>query len=155
MEDKIKQEAPATLVEAWNHGVKTGLELNEARTQMRELIAHRIKVLRMEAKLTQEELSIKTGINRLTYRGYENCKSDIPLVYLIRIADYYQVSLDYLTGRTEDRTCSKIVYSGMEPERKAELSAKLDDLTAMLVNIMGAHEKLMEEHRQLMKGIIK
>ena len=39
--------------------------------------------------------------NTLTYRGYENCKSDIPLFYLVRIADVLETSLDYLAGRTE------------------------------------------------------
>ena len=104
MEQKTIQEAPATLSEAWNHGVKIGLELNEAKKQMRTLIAHRLQSCRMKARLTQQEVATKTNINYLTYRGYENCKSDIPIVYLIRLADLFSVSLDYLTGRTENTT---------------------------------------------------
>ncbi len=104
MEQKTKQEAPATLSEAWNHGVRIGLELNEARKQMRELIAHRLQTCRMAVKLTQQELAMKININHLTYRGYENCKSDIPIVYLVRLADEFGVSMDYLTGRTDSKT---------------------------------------------------
>ena len=37
----------------------------------------------------------------LTYRGYENCKSNIPLFYLVRIANALDSTLDYLAGRTE------------------------------------------------------
>lgn len=104
MEEKHRQEPPATFSQAWNHGVQIGLELNEAKAAMRETIAHRIKTLRLSARMTQEELAKKININYLTYRGYENCRSDIPIVYLIRVADVMNVSLDYLTGRTEERS---------------------------------------------------
>ena len=104
MEQKAKQEAPATFGEAFNHGLKIGLELNERRKAMRETVAHRLHSCRNERKLTQQELAMEVDINHLTYRGYENCKSDIPLVYLVRLADYFGVSLDYLTGRTDSRT---------------------------------------------------
>lgn len=79
-----------------------GRELNMAKTQLREVVAHRIKVQRLKAKLTQEEMARKINTNFLTYRGYENCKSDIPLALLVRIADVFDVSLDYLVGREEE-----------------------------------------------------
>lgn len=125
MEHKTKQEAPATLSEAWNHGVKIGLELNEARKQMRELIAHRLQTCRMAAKLTQQELAMKININHLTYRGYENCKSDIPIVYLVRLADEFGVSMDYLTGRTDSKT-------GSVPTKKEDTASNTDARIAQL-----------------------
>lgn len=125
MEQKTKQEAPATLSEAWNHGVKIGLELNEARKQMRELIAHRLQTCRLAAKLTQQELAMKININHLTYRGYENCKSDIPIVYLVRLADEFGVSMDYLTGRTDSKT-------GGEPTKKEDTASNTDARIAQL-----------------------
>lgn len=39
---------------------------------------------------------------------YENCKSDIPLFYLVRIADTLETSLDYLAGRTEAQEYSTL-----------------------------------------------
>lgn len=102
MENKTAHEAPATFGDAFSKGLQIGLELNEARKQMRETIAHRAKVCRMAKKMTQEDVAKAIDINYLTYRGYENCKSDIPIVYLIRIADLFKVSLDYLTGRTDE-----------------------------------------------------
>lgn len=130
MAEQIKQEAPATFTEAWNHGLKAGIELNEARKQMRELIAHRLQTCRMERKLTQQELAIKVNLNHLTYRGYENCKSDIPIVYLIRLADEFGVSLDYLTGRTDSRT-------GFVPATKNEANNTDERITQL--------EKMMQQ----------
>lgn len=134
MEQKDIQEAPATLAEAWNHGMKIGLELNEERKQMRELIAHRLQTCRMGAKLTQQELAMKININHLTYRGYENCKSDIPIVYLVRLADEFGVTMDYLTGRTDSK-------NGVAPMKKVDTAtstdariAQLEKMVAQLVN---------------------
>ena len=134
MEQKTVQEAPATLIDAWNHGVKIGLELTEARKQMRELIAHRLQTCRMEAKLTQQELATKININHLTYRGYENCKSDIPIVYLVRLADEFGVSMDYLTGRTDSKS-GEIPGKKETPANDTDARiAQLERMVAQLVN---------------------
>lgn len=88
--------------EAWQKGVDIGKDLNEARAELRAEIAKRIKEKRKEAGLSQEEMSERIHANFLTYKGYENFKSDIPMVYLVRIADVLDLSLDYLAGRTEE-----------------------------------------------------
>lgn len=134
MEQKIKQEAPATLRESWNHGMRIGLELNEAKKEMRELIAHRLQTCRHKMKLTQQELSIRININHLTYRGYENCKSDIPIVYLVRLADEFDVSMDYLTGRTENPNG----FVTPEDENSTNTNARIDQLEKMLKQLMSS-----------------
>ena len=95
-------EAWAEIKNAWNLGVTQGKDLIRLREAYKVIIASRIRTVRMSAGMTQEEVSTKINTNTLTYRGYENCKSDIPIVYLIRIADLFDVSMDYLTGRTEN-----------------------------------------------------
>lgn len=134
MEQKTKQEAPATLSEAWNQGMKIGLELNEAKKQMRELIAHRLQTCRLAAKLTQQELAMKININHLTYRGYENCKSDIPIVYLVRLADEFGVSMDYLTGRTDNKTGSTPTKKEDEASSTDARIAQLEKMVAQLIS---------------------
>lgn len=128
------QEAPATLAEAWNHGVKIGLELTEARKQMRELIAHRLQTCRMEAKLTQQELAMRININHLTYRGYENCKSDIPIVYLVRLADEFGVSMDYFTGRTDSKNGDMPSKQEHTPSDTDARIAQLEKMVAQLIS---------------------
>lgn len=134
MSQKPIQEAPATLSEAWNHGIKSGIELNEAKKQMRECIAHRLQSCRFDARLTQQELAMRVDINHLTYRGYENCKSDIPIVYLIRLADEFGVSMDYLTGRTDNRNGfipTKIESTSNDTDARI---AQLEKMVAQLMN---------------------
>lgn len=91
------------LQDAWRKGVEIGTDLNRARAAQRIVIASRIKAERTNAGISQEELSERIHANTLTYKGYENCKSDIPIAYLVRIANELNVSLDYLTGRTDQR----------------------------------------------------
>lgn len=134
MAQNNKQEAPATLGEAWNQGMKIGLELNELRKQMRELIAHRLQTCRMAAKLTQQELAMKININHLTYRGYENCKSDIPIVYLVRLADEFGVTMDYLTGRTDDKTENVTTTKEAVASSTDQRIAQLEKLVAQLIS---------------------
>lgn len=138
MAQNIKQEAPATLSEAWNQGVKIGLELNEARRQMRECIAHRLQTCRLAAKLTQQELAMKININHLTYRGYENRKSDIPIVYLVRLADELGVSMDYLVGRTEDKNGN---LPAQHDNGADSTDARISQLEQMVTQLMNAKEK--------------
>ena len=95
-------EALELLKEAYRKGVYQGTDLAKSREAQRIVIAHRIRTERIEKGITQAEIAEAINSNELTYKGYENCKSDIPIVYLVRIADYYDLSLDYLTGRTDD-----------------------------------------------------
>ena len=99
--DEEKREAPASFSEAWSQGLQIGYELNSEKYKLRQIVAKRVKDCRTKAGMTQEEASKKINTNYLTYRGYENCKSDFPLVYLIRLADVFGVTLDYLAGRTD------------------------------------------------------
>ena len=98
MEQKTIQEAPGTFGEAWRYGLKVGQELNAGRAKMREIIAQRLKECRLEKKITQQALALELSMNHLTYRGYENCKSDIPIVNLVKLADYFGVSVDRVLG---------------------------------------------------------
>ena len=86
---------------AWNTGIERGHDINQSRTEQRLIIAKRIKALRTEKGISQEKFSEAINANFLTYKGYENCKSDIPIFYLVRIADVLGTSLDYLAGRTD------------------------------------------------------
>ena len=43
------------------------------------------------------------SIARSTYRNYENGNRNIPIEILIKIVDFYKVSLDYIVGRTSNK----------------------------------------------------
>ena len=57
--------------------------------------------LRKEKKLTQQEIADKINVSQRTYAHYEKGDREPNIETMIRLADYYKVSLDYLTGRYE------------------------------------------------------
>ena len=61
----------------------------------------RIRNLREDQDLSQAALAEKLGLPQRTYSRYENADSMMPLDILIKIADFYNVSIDYLLERTD------------------------------------------------------
>lgn len=62
----------------------------------------RIYELRADHDLTQKAVAELLDMNLQVYRRYEKGDRDIPLWALIKLADYYGTSTDYLLGRTND-----------------------------------------------------
>ena len=61
----------------------------------------RLKELRLKNNLTQKEIADYLNITQNTYSQYENGKRQVPTEIYMRLADYYDVSLDYLLGRKD------------------------------------------------------
>lgn len=55
--------------------------------------------LRVLVNITQSELADELGISQQTYSGYENNSHFPSMDILIKIADFYDVSVDWLIGR--------------------------------------------------------
>lgn len=62
-------------------------------------IGNRLKELRISEGLTQQELSVKLGISRVNYTRYETDKVRPDYETLIKLADFYNVSLDEIFDR--------------------------------------------------------
>lgn len=63
----------------------------------------RIECLRIDADLTQEQVAKMLYCNRNVYRRYEKGMVEIPVWALIKLADYYNVSIDYLLERSKNK----------------------------------------------------
>lgn len=63
----------------------------------------RIKDLREDADLSQKEISEKMHMHRTTYTRYETGEREIPLHTAILLAKFYNVSLDYLAGLSDEK----------------------------------------------------
>ncbi len=63
----------------------------------------RIKELRNEQHITQLKLAMDLNMSQNTISRYENGEREPGIAELIRIADYFRVSIDYLVGRTDKR----------------------------------------------------
>ena len=70
---------------------------------MRRILADRLKQLRKERGLTQNQVAICCDITEKAYQNYELMTREPKVDIVVRIADFYEVSLDYLTGRTDKK----------------------------------------------------
>ena len=61
----------------------------------------RLKKLRKQKNISQLKLAIDLDMNQNTISRYENMEREADYATLIRLADYFNVSLDYLLGRSE------------------------------------------------------
>ena len=62
----------------------------------------RLKQLRLEKNMTQKELADHLGVATNAYQNYEYDKRDMNIKTLTVLADYFDVSIDYLVGRSND-----------------------------------------------------
>ena len=62
----------------------------------------RIRNMREDKDITQTEMGKILSCSQRVYSNYERGDIDIPTATLIKIADFYKVSLDYLLGRTNN-----------------------------------------------------
>ena len=66
------------------------------------MVIKRLKDLREDRDLKQQQVADYLGITRSAYSNYETGSREIPLAVLMKAADFYQVSVDYLLGRTDE-----------------------------------------------------
>lgn len=75
---------------------------------MKEILAKRLKECRKQKGLTQNQVAIYCDITEKAYQNYELMTREPKLEILIRIAEFFDVSLDYLVGRTDQKSVNKL-----------------------------------------------
>ena len=73
----------------------------------RMIFNERLKLLRKEHKLTQTQVAEQLSVTLRNYQRFEADGNTPNYVNLIKIADIFDVSLDYLTGRTDKREVNR------------------------------------------------
>ncbi|CDF11999.1 helix-turn-helix domain protein [Mycoplasma sp. CAG:776] len=63
----------------------------------------RLKEIRKDRDITQTEVAKYLGMKQQQYSEYEIGKRLIPVETLDKLADFYNTSIDYLVGRTDER----------------------------------------------------
>ena len=63
----------------------------------------RLEDLRIDADKTQEEIAEVLNCQREVYRRYEKGIHEIPVWAVIKLSEYYQVSVDYILGLTDKK----------------------------------------------------
>lgn len=68
---------------------------------------NRIRDLREDQDLNQTQVAKMLGMSQTGYSKYETGENDIPTIILIKLADFYDVSVDYLLNRTDNKKMNK------------------------------------------------
>ena len=85
-----------------------------------DILAERMKELRLEKKMKQTEVAEAIGLSISTYCSYEYGKSDPQTATLVKLAQLYHVSTDYLLGVNEPPPAEKtrIILASKSPRRR-------------------------------------
>lgn len=63
----------------------------------------RIRALREDSDLTQAQVAEYLGMSQTGYSKYETGENSIPVDFVVKLADFYKTTTDYLLGRTDKR----------------------------------------------------
>lgn len=66
--------------------------------------ASRIRILRIERKLSQSQIAKTVFVSQRTYADYELGVIRIPVDVLIKLAEFYDVDMNYICGVSDDRS---------------------------------------------------
>lgn len=72
-----------------------------------DFMYRRIRNLREDKDMTQTEVAKMLTMSQTGYSKYETGENDIPTNILIKLADFYDVSVDYLLNRTDNPKTNK------------------------------------------------
>ncbi|MES0334774.1 MAG: helix-turn-helix transcriptional regulator [Candidatus Magnetobacterium sp. LHC-1] len=80
----------------------------------------RLRLLREESGMLQKDMAEKFNMPRPTYNGYETGKREPDLALIKAFAEYFNVSIDYITGKTDIKNESKndaLVVDGIKLDK--------------------------------------
>jgi len=98
----------------------------------------RLKELRLEKEMRQEDLAKKIGVSRHTITGYEIGKREPDLDKIIKLANFFDVSIDYLLGNTNIRELNKNVdfIAVIDKAKKEKVTVNdIDNIIELLKNL--------------------
>lgn len=105
---------------------------------MKSVFSTRMAELRREKGLSQREAAAQLGISQALLSHYENGAREPKFEFVSEACDFYEVTADYLFGRTDERkTCARI------------LSGKVREIVVSLENLREAEAKLIDELNDL------
>ncbi len=107
----------------------TGFSNSVAQQQRKKVIGERIKDIRKSKGIKQKELCERIGVMITTFSGYENGKHDVPAEIIVRICDLFDISADYILGRTKN---PKGLYFSKEDSNIDDLQKRIDEVQRLL-----------------------
>lgn len=105
-------------------------------------IGERLKQIRIERKITQDEIWERTGIPKSSLSRYENNETDPSIETVKKLAKYFDVSIDWLTGVSDIRKV--IEFNAEDVEEALQLLRKLKEDDIALTRLMKYYEAMKE-----------
>lgn len=93
-----------------------------------DILATRLKQLRIDNKLSQAKIALLANTTQASINRYENGNNYPPINILLWYADFFDVSLDYIFGRTD---CPQGIIYGNNPNIPLESNSDLDKFVEM------------------------
>lgn len=117
----------------------------------KKIIAERIKALRKELNLTQQQLSVSTGITLKSIRNYENCVTEPNSKNMAALERFFNVSGDYLRGETNSRNA---VYAWEDQEIMDEVHNSFSYmLRKMMIEIPKQNDQDQKSYFDIFVGL--
>lgn len=92
------------------------------------MISDRLKALRQEKDLLQKDIANYLNISTSAYGFYEQGKRTPDTQIIKKLADFFNVSVDYLLGKTDIRESAEEILSGKEPTIALHSDYEYDEL---------------------------
>ena len=116
-----------------------------------EIIAKRIRALREGLGISQKELGKILGIPQQSINRYENNYTNIPLEIVLKYADYFDISIDYLFGRCDKPQGKNYEFKPKVSPESKEIRVFIDQCfdpnSPMSDRLKELLYELMEEHK--------
>ena len=96
-----------------------------------EIISERIRKLRKDLGISQEKIGKMLGAKQASINSYEHSKSAIPTKVLLWYAEFFDVSLDYIFGRTDNPRGMECKFKPKPFIEIAKQNEKLKDFIEM------------------------
>jgi len=113
----------------------------------------RVKKLRLKNNMTQEDLSKMLNVSRATAGRYETNKRFPDMIVLKRVADIFNVSIDYLLERTNDKNVS--ITNTVSLNKNNNLFDKVEDEVIEKLILAGLIESNNYIPEKLIKNIVR
>lgn len=108
------------------------------------MLSKRLKELRLEKDILQKDVAKKLNISTSAYGFYEQGKRTPDLTTLELLADYFNVSIDYLLGRTNDKS----KFSPAETNTTDDIDIKNPDKLIDEFEVYFMDDEVSEEEKE-------
>lgn len=118
------------------------------------MLGERLKDLRKSKKVTQDEVAKVLKITRGAYSHFENNRNEPSLDLLNKLADYFDVTSDYLQGRTDEKNEAYKLTDKETKDIAIEVQNMVDGMnTDAEINFYG--EPMSEEDKELLAAALE